>query len=236
MENIALDKQVNNSVVINDRIIQSGCAFALRESFNRIRTNLMLALPTDGKAKIIGITGSVPGEGKNTSCINLAIVFAKTGVRVALVDCDLRKPSIHEYLKIERENGISELVEGSVSLDKAIKQTEYENLSVITAGVHTDNPSETLVSKAFNDLVHELENKFDYIFIDLPPVNTVTDATVVSRLLTGMVLVTKRKVSKFNKIDQAIKILDNANVKVLGFIFNDSHKAKGLEAKQAYQE
>ena len=208
-------------------VIGKDTRFNTLESYKVARTNIMYSLPRSEGAKIILVTSSEPGEGKTTTTINLAITFAQTGAKTLIIDCDMRKPRIHRYLKAERANGISNVLCGFKKLDEVILKNSSPiagNLDIIPSGEIPPNPAELLSSDEMQKVLNELATRYDYIFIDTPPVTVVTDAMVVAPKTTGVLCVVKQDVSTYDNYDAAISILKNANVKILGFIFNCSNK------------
>ncbi len=209
-------------------IINDKTKFNTLESYKVARTNIMYSLPKSDGAKVILVTSSEPGEGKTTTTINLAITFAQTGAKVLIIDCDMRKPRIHRYLKVERANGISNVLCGFKQLDeviiKGVSSQVTDNLDVIAAGEIPPNPAELLASDEMKKVMEKLSKEYDYIFMDTPPVTVVTDAMVIAPIVTGVLCVAKQDVSSFENYDVAINILKQANVKILGFIFNCSEK------------
>lgn len=208
------------------RILKDDSDFTLIESFNKIRTNIIFSMPKTDGCKLIAVTSSIPGEGKTTTTINLSITFAKTGAKVLIIDCDLRKSRIHRYLELTRDAGISDAICGTVSLEDVIKPSGRENLDVITAGVTPPNPAELLGSEGFAKILEELKGKYEYIFIDTPPVTVVADATIIAEHVAGAVIVTRRNVSTYNSLDVTVEALKSSNTKVLGFVLLDSDKKK----------
>ena len=125
-------------------------------------------------------TSAVPREGKSTTCTNIAITFAMTGQRVAIVDADLRKPRLTECLETEPEAGLSEYLIGMKELDEVITPVKKHNVDFISAGSIPPNPSELLGFASMKKLIKQLRERYDYVFIDMPPVTVVTDVSLVS--------------------------------------------------------
>ncbi len=188
------------------------------ETYKSIRTNVMFSLPMSDNGKVIPITSSIPDEGKTTTAINLAIVFAQTGERVLLIDCDLRKSRVHRYLGLERKNGLSNVICGYLGLEDAIKKNVRPNLDCITAGEIPPNPAELLDSDEFVKIIAELKKQYDYIFIDTPPIAVVTDAAIVLRQADGVIVVSKENYVTFDVLDVTMDTIKRTNVKILGVI------------------
>ena len=216
-----------------DRIIGDSTDFDTVESYKSIRTNIMFSAPKCEKGKIIVVTSASPNEGKTTTSINLALIFAQMGVKVLLVDCDLRKPRVHRYLGLRRDEGVSNIICGYTELENAIHKNARENLDVITAGDIPPNPAELLENQRYADMIEQLQNEYDYIFIDTPPITVVTDAVVVMKHCTGSVLVARQGVTITDLFAIAVSETKKAKVKILGAIF---HGSKEMTSKRNYYQ
>ena len=157
------------------------------ESYRRLRTNIEYS-SFDDKYKVIVVTSSFPEEGKSTTAGNLAISMSDTEKKVLLIDCDIRKPSLHKKFKISNSKGLTELIMGRSSFDE-VSYKYNENLTVITSGSKVPNPSELLASEVMNIFLQEARENFDYVVIDTPPVQLVTDAQILSSKADGTLLV-----------------------------------------------
>lgn len=202
------------------RIISSNSHFSVLEAYKVARTNLMFTLAEEKACKRILITSAGVGEGKSTSSINLAITFAQTGARVLLVEADLRRPKLHRYLAIPNKIGVSECLGGFNQLDEVIQHVECYNLDCIPGGSIPPNPSELLMSSAMKEMLDELSDKYDYIFIDSPPVNVVADSASLTSLVSGVLLVVKQNHTTEDGVAYAISNLEFSGAKILGYLFN----------------
>ena len=178
--------------------------------------------------KTIVVTSSVAGEGKTTSTVNLAITFAQAGQRVLLIDADLRKPKIHHYFSVSNTPGLTDYIGSTVSgikkeqidLFSIVHPTEFENLSVICSGTIPPNPAELLGSEPMHEFLTEISNDFDYIIIDTPPINIVSDALPIIRESDGVVLIVRYNSSTHPEVERAIASLEFIDAKILGFVVN----------------
>ena len=216
----------NNQTDEMKRIISNDSDFNTVETYKSIRTNIMFSMPKKDKGKVIAITSSSPGEGKTTTCINLAITFAQTGAKGILVDCDLRKSRIHRYLGIQRDDGVSNVICNYTEIDKAIKKNVRENLDCMTAGEIPPNPAEILDTEEFKAMLDKLTEKYDYIFIDTPPMTVVTDAAVIMKKDMGVVVVVRENVTTFDLLDITIDNIKKTETKLLGVIMLGSEEKK----------
>lgn len=194
------------------------------ESYRILRTNIMYS-SFDKKIKRILVTSSEPGEGKSTTSGNLALAFAQDEKKVILIDCDLRKPSLHKKFRISNNRGLSDVIIDRDKLNKCIqKRTEY--LDILTAGKIPPNPSEMLGSQAMSSLLDELSNVYDVIILDSPPVLAVTDAQILSTKVDGTVLVVRAEKTKKDTVLAAKGVLDKVNANILGTVLNGGDKNK----------
>lgn len=212
--------------------------FTAAEAYKLLRTNLQFTLPGDEEdaCRVIGITSSIHGEGKSTTSINLAYTLAETGKRVLLIDADMRLPSIGKKLEMQNAPGLSNaLVATGNDAKIALRPSGiYENWRIVTAGDIPPNPSELLGSRRMQYVLKALEKEFDYIIIDLPPVNVVSDALIVSPELDGLVVVVRENYTERKELRACIRQLNLSNAKVLGIVMTgakEGHKRYGKYKK-----
>lgn len=223
------DKRRTNSSILHDRkfIINENTAFSTTEEYKTLRTNIMFSIPSDD-CKIIGISSAEPMEGKSINCLNLAITFAQTNKRILLIDCDLRLPRIASLVALDAIPGISNVLVGMSTIKQAVQKTPYSGLDVILSGDIPPNPSELLGSDNMRKTIEELSMNYDYIFVDLPPINVVADAAVMSKYLSGVILVVRSVVSKRDSVIKAISQLELAGANIIGVVLNGVKNKTGL--------
>ena len=207
-----------------DLVLSAQTPFAVVEAYKAARTNFMFMLSGSGKKEMI-FTSAISEEGKTTTCINLAITFAQTGSRVLIVDADMRKPRVHRLLKIPASPGLSDRL-GNLTQSDCIYTTAYENVFVLPAGTLPPNSAELLASETMLRLMTEFNERFDYIFIDTPPVDVVTDAAVIASRFHGLVLVAREGYSSKEVMQSAVGALEQAGVNILGIVLNDADVGK----------
>lgn len=212
------DAPRRNFVEEKSRILTDKSDVSTAENYKSIRTNIMFSMPKTEGGKIITVASSQPSDGKTTTSINLAITFAQTGAKVILLDCDLRKARVHRYLELQRGEGISNILCGFTELDDAIKKDVRKNLDCLTAGEIPPNPAELLESNEFEKLLSTLKERYDYIFIDTPPIALVTDAVIVMKRSAGVVVVVHQGVTAYDMLDFAMDKIQQISVKLLGVI------------------
>ena len=196
----------------------------ISEQYRAIRTNIEYS-NVDQNTKTILVTSSDKNEGKTTTVSNLAVSFANLNKKVLLIDCDLRNASIHKMFKINNIYGLTDILAKDRAVDKCIQKTELENLYVLTAGAIPPNPAEILSSEKMKNLIEDLKNIYDYIFIDTPPIGLVTDAGVLSSFIDGVVLVVKSESVEKKYLEETKKKLDAVDARILGAILN-SYKSE----------
>ena len=200
--------------------------FAVTEAYKALRTNVNFSVVKEEK-KIISITSPSAGEGKTTTCVNLAISFALTGAKVLLIDADLRKPNVCKTLNITAEKGLTNVLTKQCTIGEAIITSEYRNLDILPSGIPVSFPAEILATDEMSDLLSLMGSQYDYVFVDTPPVNTVTDVAVLSKSVTGTLLLIRQAITTFQDVRNAIERLKLVNGNILGFIFNDVDGKRG---------
>lgn len=196
----------------------------ISEQYRAIRTNIEYS-NVDQNTKTILVTSSDKNEGKTTTVSNLAVSFANLNKKVLLIDCDLRNASIHEMFKLNNIYGLTDILAKNREVNKCIQETELENLYVLTAGAIPPNPAEILSSEKMKNLIEDLKNIYDYIFIDTPPIGLVTDAGALSSFIDGVVLVVKSESIEKKYLEETKKKLDAVDARILGAILN-SYKSE----------
>ena len=200
----------------------------ISESFKNIRANLMFALAgTKGDCKTILFTSSEQGDGKSTSCINTASAYADSNAKVLIIDADLRRPKIAKYTNSSRKSlGLSDYLGGFCTLDEVIVRPKGLNFDCIFSGRIPPNPSELLMIEEVEKMLNTLAEKYDYIFIDTPPVGIVSETIHLTRFVTGVVVVIKKDSTHFAAVRESISLLKFAKANILGFVINNAFDAK----------
>jgi len=192
----------------------------MAESYRALRTSLLLS-HLGAPPKVIMVTSALPQEGKTTTSINCAVVLAQKGVRVLLIDADLRRPSIHKTLGMGPRSGLSNVLTGSISLDQVISRPSIlPNLQVLPAGTPPPNPAELLASPHMRDVLEQLRDRYDHIVVDTPPSLSVTDAVVLSQRADAVVLVIRSGQTTKQALRRARDILARVNARVVGVLLN----------------
>lgn len=214
------------------KTLHKNLEFTATEQYKILRANLSFTIPENVKCPIIGVTSSIRGEGKSTTAVNLSYVLAENGKKVLLIDGDLRIPSIAKKMGIESTPGLTNLLMRFESRQLVSFQSSIlENWYIIPAGNIPPNPSELLGSAKMEKLLENLSEEFDYIIIDLPPVNIVSDALAISRYITGMILVVREEYTEKKEFEACSRQLELSNVKVLGCVMNGAKTGSGSYGK-----
>jgi succinoglycan biosynthesis transport protein ExoP len=205
------------SAIARPLIVQDDPHSVRAEAFRTLRTNLQF-LEVGGGQKSFVITSSIPSEGKTTTAANLAIAMADSGANVVLVDGDLRRPKLADYMGIEGAVGLTDVLIARSSLADALQPWGRGSLVLLPAGAVPPNPSELLGSRAMGTLIKELEADFDVVIVDLPPLLPVTDAALVSKLTRGALVVVAAGRTHKGEFAGAVSALENVGAQVAGVI------------------
>lgn len=205
-------------------VFGKGLGFAASEAYRLLRTNLMFSLPTDQgrRCRVIGITSANAGEGKSTTALNLAYMLAEAHQQTILVEGDMRLPTVAKKLGLKQSPGLSNVLVGLTSKVVAQPSGIEDLLKIISSGDIPPNPSELLGSSKMSTLIDILSENADFIVIDLPPINEVADALVVSQFVDGILMVVRQNYASRHAVIDAMKQLEHANAKVLGFVVTGS--------------
>ena len=211
----------------NELIVANNPKSGVAEAIKTIRTNLLFSSIGE-PVKSILMTSSMSGEGKSFVSANLAVAFAQAGVKVLIVDCDLRRGRQHKIFNIDNEQGLSNLLLDDVDKNykKYIKKTRYENIYVLPMGIVPPNPSELLVSAKNKQLVKILKQKFDLVIYDGVPVGGLTDSIIMADLVDKIVIVSAYKITPVEFLANTNKALEKFKDKIAGVILNKFPSSK----------
>lgn len=194
---------------------------AIAEAFKMLRTNIEFSIPGKKKSKVIMFTSTLPGEGKTTVISNLALSMCESGKKVVLLDCDLRKPFIHKFFKVDNSHGIVSVLVGKTSIQDAVhKNVLNSGLDLISSGPIPPNPTELLMSDAYKQLLDELAQHYDYVFIDTPPTLNMADTAIIGSLVDAAMLVITAGKTRIELIKRCLRQLHQTNIEVSGILLN----------------
>ena len=221
IHSVKKQKNDGDSVSHADRLIHKGTSSRVLEAYRMTRTNLLYAAKGKG-CRVFGITSASPHDGKSLTAANLSISFAMSGKRVLLIDCDMRRPTQSIAFGIATDTGLSEYLAGVCDSAETVS-TEYENLSILNAGRCPPNPAELLYGERFTALIEKVRKEYDFVFVDLPPMNVISDAAIVAPMLDGYVFIVRAGSSDKRLVQSAIDSIARVEGKVLGFVLNDTN-------------
>ncbi|MFQ3726953.1 polysaccharide biosynthesis tyrosine autokinase [Staphylococcus equorum] len=204
----------NNHLYVHDKPKST-----VSEKFRSIRSNIMFS-DADKEINSLLITSEKPSSGKSTISSNIAVTYAQAGYKTLIIDGDMRKPTQHYRFDIDNKSGLSNLIINKATYGEAIKETKVDNLGILTAGPNPPNPSELIASNNFKEIYNELLEHYDFIVIDTPPINTVTDAQIYAQTIGNCALVIDAEKNNKNEVKKAKDLITKSGGKLLGAILN----------------
>lgn len=210
---------------INPLITMEKPKSVISEKFRGIRTNILFST-ADNDVQTIVFTSEKPAAGKSTISANVAITYAQAGYKTLLIDGDMRKPSQHYLFNTDNMDGFSNLIINKTDYNKAIHKTDIVNLDLLTSGPIPPNPSELIGSEKSLEVFEYLRNEYDFIIVDTPPVNTVTDAQLFSEIARYVVYVVDVQKNDRNAIKKGKELIEKAGAKILGVVLNKAPEDK----------
>lgn len=204
------------------------------EAYRTLRTNIQFS-NIDKNIKSIVMTSTGPGEGKSTTSANLAVTMAQNNKKVLLIDCDFRKPRVHKYFGISNSKGVTSILSEDLDYKEVLHSTDIgSSLDVLTSGPIPPNPSELLGSKKMKSFLEMVEEDYDMVLIDSPPVGMVTDAAVLSTIADGVILVCAVGQAIIEAVQNAKALLQKVNANILGVVLNKVPVGEGRYYKYHY--
>lgn len=198
--------------------------FQIVEAYKAIRANLLFALATSD-SKVVVLSSAEPNAGKSTAASNLAITMAQTGAKVLLIDADMRKPSQHKVFRVKKGNGLSMILSGMMTYEDCVFRDIAKGMDLITSGALPPNPCELLGSEAMAKFLEDMQEKYDYIFVDTPPLCVVSDALMLSDKIAGMVLVCRQRQTTYDELRDAVRNIEDVQGNMLGVVITDMHES-----------
>lgn len=223
-------KANNNSrtsmLLVNNKHSQ----FDYGEVYRQIRTNIEFS--NIGKeVKVVNVTSSRPGEGKTTTSVNLALIYATIYDKVLLIDCDLRKPQVHKYFRLTNKIGLSDLLlnySKTGEFDKEIFRNVRhdifkDKLTILTSGSSVPNPTETLSTKAFKDLIERVKKEYDMVIVDCPPIGATSDAVPIGNVVDGTLFIVSSRQTPRKEAKNALSMLKSNGCNILGAVLTQAN-------------
>jgi len=209
-----------------DKLTHIAPKSSFAEGIKTLRTNLMFMSP-DNPPKFLLVTSPGPSEGKTMMSINMAIAMAQSGLKTIVIDSDMRRPRIHKAFGGRNKKGISSILTGDMPLAEAVLETEVENLEVLTCGPIPPNPSELLHTTRFQRLLDELDERYDRVIFDSPPLGAVSDGLVLSHSVDAVLLILKFGQTRRETLRRAIEQLVTVGAPFMGCVLNDINASVG---------
>lgn len=198
---------------------------AVSEQFRTIRTNIMYSsIKTDIKSVLF--TSDLSGTGKSTVASNMAVAYAQAGKKTLFLDADLRRPTSHHTFGVSNQTGLSNLIVNDLPLDEVIKKTKFDGLDLITSGPVPPNPAELLSAPKLDAIMVRLKTNYDMIIIDSPPILSMTDAQLLSKSASGVILVTNVEKNNRDRLNEAKDLLYKADANIIGIVLNKRAEAR----------
>lgn len=191
--------------------------FQVVEAYKTVRTNLQFALSVSDR-KVVLMSSAEPDAGKSTTTSNLAVAVAQTGARVLVIDGDMRKPTQHKIFRVSNNRGLSHVLSSLCSWEEALHVDVLTNVDVLCAGLIPPNPSELLGSQGMVNLLEQMSERYDYIFIDTPPIGVVSDALTLIDQVAGVVLVACQRQTTYDLLEKAVESVRQMEGTVLGIV------------------
>lgn len=212
-----------------DVVLNEDSPFVYREAYKSLRASIMFAMAgSNRKSNSVVVTSSYPDEWKSSTSSNLALVLAELGGRVLLVDADLRNPTQHKFFNLPNGKGLAQLIIGVNSFDEVVNRNVASGLDVLTSGGVAPNPSELLSTENMANLFPFFEKEYDYVIIDTPPVNVVSDALMFVDMTCGVVLTVREGISTYDEVAGALKKIEMTKSPVLGVVLVDAKFEHGI--------
>jgi capsular exopolysaccharide synthesis family protein len=228
----SLNKGETNGDLAGGLVSVSDPMSAGAEAYRILSTNVLYA-SGDGPPKVVLLTGPGTGEGKSTTCANLAVVMVQAGKSVLLVDCDLRKPALHSMFGLRNVFGLVDVLSGEGNL-RDVYQEPMAGLKLVTAGPALPIPAEILSVGGFADLLQEVRQEFDYILLDAPPVESTSDPAILAAQVDGILLVFDAQGTRKGALRRSIRSLEAVGANLLGMVMNNVQTSESPYFGSAY--
>ena len=220
-------------------LVGSDISFSASEAYKLLRTKIQFSFADNSNCRVIGVSSALSGEGKSLTAVNLAYTLSELNKKVILIDCDMRRPTLAEKLKIRKKPGLSSYLTGQSPLADLIQYCNFRDhekaFHVITAGQNPPNPVELLSSARMKKVLEKLRAEYDYVILDLPPVGEVTDAMAVANETDGMLLVVRQNYCDRVVLTDAARQFQFIRAKIIGTVFNCTSEHSGSYSKGYYK-
>lgn len=227
-----------NIEIREDLLLGANTPFAVRESFNLLRTNIIYTSTNTEGAPVYGVASTVASSGKSTIMANLAVQLGGTSKKALLIDADMRCPVQHKIFGYDKGlNGLSEFLSGVIKTkEEGIIKSDLDGLYIMPSGHIPPNPAELLMSNKFKELIEEIKRDFDYVLIDFPPIGLVSDSAAAVNYIDGYIFVARANQSKISDVKDTIERLESLGGKIIGIVLNDTGAKSGKFGKYSHYE
>ena len=219
---------------LGSTLLTENSPWPVQEAYKALRTNLSFMLP-GSECKVVCVTSGFPGDGKSSNIVNIAVSFADIGNKVLLLDSDMRLPTLNRKVGVNGIPGLADLLTGKSTASEVL-QRNVHGLDFISAGNIPPDPTWLLQSKQMEVFPEEMRNYYDWIFVDLPPITTVTDASILSKYMDGYLLVVRHMSTEYRAVTDMVNQLEKVNARILGFIYNDYQDTQSGYYKKYYRK
>ena len=239
-DNTKSDKSGQKGKNVNKEanLIGDAVPFTASEAYKLLRTKIQFSFADDNNCHVIGVSSALAGEGKSTTSVNLAFTLSQLGKKVLLVDCDLRRPSIAVKLNFKQEHGLSAFLTRQADLEQIVRECRFKSgtsFVVIPAGKIPPNPTELLNSNRMERFMGMVTKNFDYVILDLPPVEEVSDALVAAKLADGVLLTVRQNYCNRIALEDTIRQFEFINGRILGLLLTCASQTSGGYGKSYYK-
>lgn len=237
--NLLRPNKKNPMFMKDSRLNPAQISFSASEAYKLLRTKLLFCFADESTCHVIGMSSALAGEGKSLTAINLCCTLAQMNMRVLLIDCDLRRPTVASKLRIQKIPGLSNYLTRQVQLDEVIQTYSVDEeaaIHVISSGRNPPNPMEMLSSDRMGRMLEKLKDNYDYIILDLPPVDEVGDAVAVNKFVDGILLVVRQDYCDRNALSAAAREFKFVDANVLGVVYNCAYESGTGYGKKYYKQ
>ena len=225
-------KTASNQISGEGLLLSESSPFSVKEAYKTLRTNVIFSLPGSG-CKRIAITSATRGEGKSTIALNLAISLAQLNKRVILIDCDLRLPTILSKLNLKNQEGLSNYLSGMIDYIPVVR-IKTRNIDIIPSGMIPPDATTLINSDEMLKMLKTLEESYEYIIFDFPPINIVSDAVLLSSKMDGYLIVVREDISRFQQLIETFRQTHLVGAKIIGFVYNGKIEEKKMYKRKKY--
>jgi capsular exopolysaccharide synthesis family protein len=219
LELIHVEEREKVNRITDQLIVITDPASTAAEAYRTLRTNLLHGV-MEKSPKVVLLTSPGPGEGKTTTCANLGIALAQADKSTLILDCHLRQPSLHTFFRLPNMRGLTDVLAG-VQRPQALWEEPLPGLKVLTAGPMPPSPPELFETKRFTEFLEGMRQEFDYVLVDAPPVDRISDSLILATRADGVLLILDAQLTRKSSLRRTIRDLEAINVRIIGTVMNN---------------